>query len=133
MGHKILIDGIACEVQPSPVLVDGIKYQIGGGRTLIDGIGRDIAFAASLIWYMNDTVTAPTSAKTYYVNFRNSGRSYTRLYMVSQKGYVTLEGYNGSGYEDLYDNGWRRRTDMIFEEPPTGDLLAWLKENGVPQ
>lgn len=30
MGHKILIDGIACEAQPSPVLIDGIKCQIGG-------------------------------------------------------------------------------------------------------
>lgn len=30
MAHKVLINGTAYEIKPSPVLIDGTKYQIGG-------------------------------------------------------------------------------------------------------
>ena len=30
MAQKVLINGTAYELKPSPVLIDGTKYQIGG-------------------------------------------------------------------------------------------------------
>lgn len=32
MAHKVLINGTAYEIKPSPVLIDGTKYQIGVGQ-----------------------------------------------------------------------------------------------------
>lgn len=32
MAQKVMINGTAYELKPSPVLIDGTKYQIGGGQ-----------------------------------------------------------------------------------------------------
>ena len=31
MAQKVLVNGTAYDLKPSPVLIDGTKYQIGGG------------------------------------------------------------------------------------------------------
>ena len=47
MAQKVLINGTAYELKPSPVLIDGTKYQIGGGRTLVNGTGYDVKLSNS--------------------------------------------------------------------------------------
>ena len=39
MAQKVMINGTAYELKPSPVLIDGTKYQIGGAERLSMGQG----------------------------------------------------------------------------------------------
>lgn len=39
MAHKVLINGTAYEIKPSPILIYGTKYQIGGAERWSIGQG----------------------------------------------------------------------------------------------
>lgn len=67
MAQKVLINGTAYELKPSPVLIDGTKYQIGGGRTLVNGTGYDVKIANSgYIVTLVDGTTGAMSADYAY-------------------------------------------------------------------
>ena len=139
MAHKVLINGTAYEVKPSPVLIDGTKYQIGGGRTLVGGTGYDISFAASLVWEIGHSkpTLSPFTANTKFENIPfhcpNTGLGYTEidLYGAGTLDVIYFTGKTGTAM--IWNTYWYVSTPvrLEFESAPTGDLLAWLKVNGV--
>lgn len=65
MAHKVLINGTAYEIKPSPVLIDGTKYQIGGGRTLVGGTGYDIKISGDALVVIIECVQDNTASDVY--------------------------------------------------------------------
>ena len=141
--HHILKDGTSYAVSGGSDLVNGTKYQIWGGRTLIDGTVYEIGFAkpVSLNWLLNEKITLPAS--TLYGRFQFPGDSEGYIYTKMEQRYLSgvyhlvyatssagVYVYAG-GFVDKWQNT-KARTINFLEEP-TGDMLAWLEQNGVPQ
>lgn len=99
-------------------------------------------------WYFNKTITLPEKGTEWNIDFV-LGSSTTRYYrlkvIINVYGVLTLRGsyyasmigQQISNDTDLYTtkSGWVNsgyRT-ITFATPPTGDLLAWLKANAIPQ
>lgn len=86
-------------------------------------------------WFLNKELTINETA-TYNVNFISNGMAFNSLRMEAGK---LKNLYYGSelafakdpvGGATWYDNNFRT---VNFITSPTGDLLAWLEENGVKQ
>ena len=147
--HKTLVNGTAYEVKGGKCLVNGTAYSIKKGRTLIGGTGYDITFEpdVSLTWYFNQTL--PQSAfsdsnvwtagfvcgSDHYAvisaKFESGSRDYCVMYWNNTAGTVKTKAY---GLKEYSWANWTGGTRTItFDEPPTGDLLAWLEQNATPQ
>lgn len=136
MAQKVLVNGTAYDLKPSPVLIDGTKYQIGGGRTLVNGTGYDVKLKNSLTWYLNNNLGYDVLAGTR-IGFTANGEHFT--YIQSDGGvlFFALVDFVGNPYNRtyVYNGGWVNvayRT-ITFDEEPTGDLLTWLEANGTRQ
>lgn len=143
--HKTLVNGTVYEVKGGKCMVNGTVYNILKGRTLIGGTGYDVAFEepASKSWYLNEGLSGTVDAT---VNFKSSdGSAYVRIKygFNANLGFNTLQYFSTASETDplwVYaqnsgQNRWRdtaKRT-ITFDEPPTGDLLAWLQANATPQ
>ena len=136
---RTLVDGIGYDVNSGRCLVGGIGYDILSGRTLRGGIGYDISFNkdASLTWVLNDTLSGP--AITADVEFISKNTRFVTIKCAAGKGAYTLQylGTSSKGNVDAIDSRGRWEDTayktIVFAEPPTGDLLAWLMDNGTPQ
>lgn len=142
-ANKTLIDGTGYDVKAGKCLVGGTAYAVKKGRTLIDGTGYEIGFAelVSLNWFLNATISLPTS--TLYGSFTvpvdSDGVVFTKIEQRYLSGIYHLvyatESITEYVYAGGYSNQWsnaKYRT-LNFLEEPTGDMLAWLEQNGVPQ
>ena len=102
---------------------------------------------ASMKWYFNQTIALPKKGTEWDINFTISGSTinYNKLDVVLIDDILTLRGryyvdMAGQLFPDTKDfymdgSGWVKsgyRT-ITFATPPTGDLLAWLKANAIPQ
>lgn len=141
MAQKVLVNGTAYDLKPSPVLIDGTKYQIGGGRTLVNGTGYDIKLGKSLTWRMNSVVdlSKQINTKIGFVVWEISGNEivigeyapWSNRYQIAVEGTIGTTGVRYAIYTDA--GGWEKdvyRT-ITFDEEPTGDLLTWLEANGT--
>lgn len=143
--HKTLVNGTVYEVKGGKCLVNGTAYSIKKGRTLIGGTGYDITFEepASKSWYLNEGLSGTVDATVIFKSF--DGTSYVRIKygFNGNLGFYTLQYFSTTSETDplwvyAQNNGqsrWRdsaKRT-ITFDEPPTGDLLAWLEQNATPQ
>lgn len=141
--HHILKDGTSYAIKGGTDLIAGTSYQIGGGRTLVDGTEYEIGFVepVSLNWLLNETISLPTS--TLYGSFKSPGDSGGYVFTKIEQGYLSgvyhlvyaTESAQQYVYAGGYLNKWSSaeyRT-LNFLEEPTGDMLAWLEQNGVPQ
>lgn len=143
--HKTLVNGTAYEVKGGKCLVNGTVYSIKKGRTLINGTGYDITFEepASKSWYLNEGLSGTVDATVIFKS--SDGTSYVRIKygFNGNLGFYTLQYFSTASETDplwVYaqnngQNRWRdtaKRT-ITFDEPPTGDLLAWLEQNATPQ
>ena len=135
MAQKVLINGTAYELKPSPVLIDGTKYQIGGGRTLVNGTGYDVKLKSSLTWYLNDNLGYDVEATR--IGFTANGEHFDYI-AADSWGRLSFAKVDAAGnpynYTFVYyDETWidiAYRT-ITFDEAPTGDLLTWLEANGT--
>ena len=109
--------------------------------------------AVPLKWYFNKTIALPEKGTRWAIGFGlgNGSIHYERLnvilntddVLILQGEYDTNMGGPGSGIVvpvtiDLYranKDGWVKDSyrTITFATPPTGDLLAWLKTNAIPQ
>lgn len=134
MAQKVLINGTAYDLKPSPVLIDGTKYQIGGGRTLVNGTGYDVKLGGSLTWYLNDTVSY-TSSTYFSCAFISNGKRFVAI--KGSGGVMNALLYMRSSSDSeavmFYGNSWGDQAyrTLTFDEEPTGDLLTWLEANGT--
>lgn len=145
MAHKTLVNGTVYEVKGGKCLVNGTVYNIKKGRTLINGTGYDVTFEepASKSWYLNEGLSGTVDATVIFKS--SDGTSYVRIKygFNGNLGFYTLQYFSTASETDplwVYaqnngQNRWRdtaKRT-ITFDEPPTGDLLAWLEQNATPQ
>lgn len=143
--HKTLVNGTVYEVKGGKCLVNGTVYSIKKGRTLIAGTGYDITFEepASKSWYLNEGLSGTVDATVIFKS--SDGTSYVRIKygFNGNLGFYTLQYFSTASETDplwVYaqnngQNRWRdtaKRT-ITFDEPPAGDLLAWLEQNATPQ
>ena len=141
--HHILKDGTSYAIKGGTDLIAGTSYQIWGGRTLVNGTAYEIGFAepVSLNWFLNATISLPTS--TLYGSFTVPGDSDGVVFTKIEQRYLSgiyhlvyaTESITEYVYAGGYLNQWsyaKYRT-LNFLEEPTGDMLAWLEQNGVPQ
>ena len=115
------------------------------GVTAHDASGAQITgtmeeASTSETWVLNNIIST-LSAFSFSVSFTSNGASYTGLKTSIRP---SLSGYdlwytNSSGsYDAIYnpeihywaDAAYRK---LVFDTPPTGDLLTWLTANGVKQ
>ena len=115
------------------------------GVTAHDASGAQITgtmeeASTSETWVLNNIIST-LSAFSFSVSFTSNGASYTGLKTSSRP---SLSGYdlwytNSSGsYDAIYNAEIHYWTDaayrkLVFDTPPTGDLLTWLTANGVKQ
>lgn len=134
--HKTLVNGTAYEVKSGKCLVNGTAYSIKKGRTLIGGTGYDIAVEETIgkTWRFNDVISC-WEGMTWNVNFVALGYPCTSIYSTYNNNlFYTTPSLGGFMARDAAGNwnGEEYRT-VTFDEPPTGDLLAWLQANAVQQ
>lgn len=144
-AHKTLVNGTAYTVKGGKCLVNGTVYSIKKGRTLIGGTGYDVTFEepASKSWYLNEGLSGTVDATVIFKS--SDGTSYVRIKygFNGNLGFYTLQYFSTASETDplwVYaqnngQNRWRdtaKRT-ITFDDPPTGDLLAWLEQNATPQ
>ena len=133
-AHKTLVNGTAYEVKGGKCLVNGTVYSIKKGRTLIGGTGYDIKFSDGRTWRFNDVISC-WDGMTWNVNFVALGYSCTSIYSTYNNNlFYTAPSLGGIMARNAAGNwtGEEYRT-VTFDEPPTGDLLAWLQANAVQQ
>ena len=134
--HKTLVNGTAYEVKGGKCLVNGVAYSIKTGRTLINGTGYDITFEETIgkTWRFNDTISC-WDGMTWNVNFVALGYPCTSIYSTYNNNlFYSTPSLGGFMARDAAGNwsGEEYRT-VTFDEPPTGDFLAWLQANAVQQ
>lgn len=142
-ANKTLIDGTGYDVKAGKCLVSGTAYAVKKGRTLVNGTAYEIGFAelVSLNWFLNATISLPTS--TLYGSFTVPGDSDGVVFTKIEQRYLSgiyhlvyaTESITEYVYAGGYLNQWsnaKYRT-LNFLEEPTGDMLAWLEQNGVLQ
>lgn len=90
-------------------------------------------------WVLNETINI-ASKFSFSASFVSNDTSYTglkgelwvgapRLSYTDSSG-STERVYIGGGYGGWADQAYRK---LIFDAPPTGDLLTWLTVNGTKQ
>ena len=98
-------------------------------------------------WYFNKTITLPEKGTEWVINFTlgsNTTEYHKFIVILKTEEGLTLCGYYTiyigqpiTSSKDLYSDrsGWFQSSHrtITFATPPTGDLLAWLKVNAVPQ
>ena len=134
--HKTLVNGTAYEVKGGKCLVNGVAYSIKKGRTLIGGTGYDITFEETIgkTWRFNNTISC-WDGMTWNVNFVALGYPCTSIYSTYNNNlFYSTPSLGGFMARDAAGNwsGEEYRT-VTFDEPPTGDFLAWLQANAVQQ
>ena len=86
-------------------------------------------------WLLNADLTFGARSWTHDINFTSNGNSYDKF---SYNFNGPLAAYLVYGTTNVYDNNNKSWTSenyrtVIFATAPTGDLLAWLQNNGVKQ
>lgn len=138
MAHKTLIGGTAYDVKGGRDLIGGVSYSKKNGKVLIDGTVYEIGFSSGQTWRMNDKVYAPEYGHDVNetINFTtSSGDTFTGIEIPWGFGSINVIYKKGNMNDIAYGNGvWGKGYNIVtFEEPPTGDLLAWLQANAVQQ
>lgn len=102
---------------------------------------------APLKWNFNQTITLPEKGTKWTIDFvlGNSSTSYYNLKVklindvpnLCGAYYIDMMGQQVSQDKTLYNDkaGWSNSSyrTIIFDTPPTGTLLSWLKDNATPK
>lgn len=127
--------------KPATMLPENIKKGVSIGGvvgTLESGGGF-----ASETWVLKAELAIPDDHVSYPVDATMYSNNYQRDVNVVQidmaSEHLTFfvlnddnnrDSVNGYAYGEWYDNSYRK---LVFNVPPTGDLLTWLTANGVKQ
>ena len=95
---------------------------------------------ANLKWYFNSQLSILEN-RTYTANFTSNGRAFIELITDTSSwsgGFAYgFYAYGGNRKDIVYSNKtntWKAEAyrTVEFDEPPTGELLAFLKANATP-
>ena len=114
-------------------------YAIGGNPLMLDGKLCKVAAGGQETWVLNENPDV-SSEFDYIVNFNSNGTEFTRMILGNHDLYYykslgsSSDTYQIQAYWGAYNrwDGQAYRT-ITFLEPPTGELLTWLQNNGVKQ
>lgn len=129
--------------KPATMLPENIKKGVSIGGvvgTLESGGGGG---STSETWVLKAELAIPDDHVSYPVDATMYSNNYQRDVNVVQidmaSEHLTFfvlnddnnrDSVNGYAYGEWYDNSYRK---LVFNVPPTGDLLTWLTANGVKQ
>lgn len=128
--------------KPATMLPENIKkgVTIGGVVGTLESGGGG---SASETWVLKAELAIPDDQVSYPVDATMYSNNYQRDVNVVQidmaSEHLTFfvlnddnnrDSVNGYAYGEWYDNSYRK---LVFNVPPTGDLLTWLTANGVKQ
>ena len=131
-AHHILKDGTSYAIKGGTDLIAGTSYQIGGGRTLVDGTVYEVGFGDERQTWIIERYLKTYNQLDVNVEFTSNGEKYAQ-FKFSGNYYRVLRYDSLNVYEEgNWVHGEEYRT-VIFAEPPTGALLAWLQANAVQQ
>lgn len=127
--------------KPATMLPENIKkgVSIGGVVGTLESGGG----STSETWVLKAELAIPDAHVSYPVDATMYSNNYQRDVNVVQidmaSEHLTFfvlnddnnrDSVNGYAYGEWYDNSYRK---LVFNVPPTGDLLTWLTANGVKQ
>lgn len=145
MPHNSLINGTSHGISSAQTIINGTGYKINSGKTLINGTGRNIAFAPKK-WTWNAYLHKPSAKIVADVSFTTPEYAevgawkgiqvYPRFDLPTGSVDVAYYSVRDSRWYTVYVEGsqWQYvgyRT-VLFDEPPTGDLLTYLQANATP-
>lgn len=128
--------------KPATMLPENIKkgVSIGGVVGTLESGGGG---STSETWVLKAELAIPDDHVSYPVDATMYSNNYQRDVNVVQidmaSEHLTFfvlnddnnrDSVNGYAYGEWYDNSYRK---LVFNVPPTGDLLTWLTANGVKQ
>ena len=69
------------------------------------------------------------------INFISNNQNWNNIRCVQAKSYADITYANGTKYQSVFVGSWLDQAyrTITFLEPPTGELLTWLRNNGVKQ
>ena len=138
-GHKFMRE--VTVQKPSTLIPSNIKkgVDIGGVVGTLESGGG----STSETWVLKAELAIPDDHVSYPVDATMYSNNYQRDVNVVQidmaSEHLTFfvlnddnnrDSVNGYAYGEWYDNSYRK---LVFNVPPTGDLLTWLTANGVKQ
>lgn len=132
MAHKTLISGTAYSVTGGRELIAGTGYAKKQGKTLVNGTGYKIGFGDERQTWIIERYLKTYNQLDVNVEFTSNGEKYAQFKFYGN--YYRVLSYDSLNvYEEgNWVHGEEYRT-VIFAEPPTGALLAWLQANAVQQ
>ena len=87
-----------------------------------------------LTWYFNETLNNTELETIRDVPFISGGKKYIGLAYDGKKlNYITEQNAWDVAYWPMIGGWQEERRTITFEEEPTGDLLAFLEANAMPQ
>lgn len=132
MAHKTLISGTAYAVKGGRDLIAGTGYAKKQGKTLVDGTVYEVGFGDERQTWIIERYLKTYNQLDVNVEFTSNGEKYAQ-FKFSGNYYRVLRYDSLNVYEEgNWVHGEEYRT-VIFAEPPTGALLAWLQANAVQQ
>ena len=117
----------------------GITAHDKSGAQITGTLEASSSGGAKETWVLNETINI-ASKFSFSASFVSNATSYTGLqgelwFGAPRLSYTDSSGstkrvYIGGGYGGWADQAYRK---LIFDAPPTGNLLQWLQNNGVKQ
>ena len=116
-GKPLMLDGKLCKVAAG----------VGGQETWVLNEGQEYWLPISGYTYAQQTPQFISNGVQFYGLSTNG---IILIYFIDQSNYMVVCDESNPTMVTFVDQAYRTIT---FLEPPTGELLAWLQNNGVKQ
>ena len=109
-------------------------YAIGGKPLMLDGkLCKVAAGGGQETWVLNN---GSLSGKIdVNINFISNNQNWNEILCIQGKFYANIHYISGTNNQIVFAGSWVNQAyrTITFLEPPTGELLTWLQNNGVKQ
>ena len=100
----------------------------------MNGTAFEVKFSDGLTWLINKS---PKTARLYQeIGFTSNGKIFYSFGIAGEtKATITYNSKTEGTWYACFNGNWTQEAfrTVIFDEPPTGALLAWLQANAVQQ
>lgn len=108
-------------------------YAIGGKLLMLDGKLCKVAAGGQETWVLNNG--SLSGEIDVNINFISNNQNWNEIVCMQGKFYADIYYISGTNHQSVFVGSWVNQAyrTITFLEPPTGELLAWLQNNGVKQ
>lgn len=108
-------------------------YAIGGKPLMLDGKLCKVAAGGQETWVLNNG--SLSGEIDVNINFISNNQNWNNILCFQEKFYATITYISGTNQQTVFVGSWvdQAYRTITFLEPPTGELLTWLQNNGVKQ